>query len=61
VLKVEVENLNKRYRGYRVDEASFAVEEGQIFGTAGPNDTGETTPVEGVKARAPPLGACVQR
>ncbi|GAA1760134.1 ABC transporter ATP-binding protein [Luedemannella helvata] len=44
---IEVSNLNKRY-GERVavDDVSFTVEEGEIFGILGPNGAGKTTTVE---------------
>jgi ABC-2 type transport system ATP-binding protein len=46
---IEVTNLNKRY-GDRaaVDDVSFSVEEGEIFGILGPNGAGKTTTVESI-------------
>ncbi|KXK60301.1 multidrug ABC transporter ATP-binding protein [Micromonospora rosaria] len=55
---VEVKNLHKRY-GDRiaVDDVSFAVEEGEIFGVLGPNGAGKTTTVECVSGlRTPDRG-----
>jgi ABC-2 type transport system ATP-binding protein len=44
---VEVEGLRKTYGAtVAVDEASFSVEEGEIFGILGPNGVGKTTTVE---------------
>src|ERR1700754_1529138 len=47
---IEVENLVKRYGEHiAVNEVSFAVEEGEIFGILGPNGAGKTTTVECVE------------
>ncbi|MDE0221749.1 MAG: ABC transporter ATP-binding protein [Spirochaetaceae bacterium] len=44
---VEVERLYKRYGDVvAVDEASFSVDEGEIFGIIGPNGAGKTTTIE---------------
>lgn len=41
---LQVENLSKRFGALRaVDEVSFAVEVGDIFGIAGPNGSGKST------------------
>jgi ABC-2 type transport system ATP-binding protein len=46
---IEVQNLRKRY-GDRVavDDVSFSVEAGEIFGILGPNGAGKTTIVESI-------------
>jgi ABC-2 type transport system ATP-binding protein len=56
---VSVENLTKRYgRLAAVDDVSFSIGEGEIFGIIGPNGAGKTTTVECVSGlRAPDSGA----
>jgi ABC-2 type transport system ATP-binding protein len=47
---IEVRNLHKEYRQtVAVDDVSFTVSEGEIFGILGPNGAGETTTVECVE------------
>jgi len=55
---IEVSNLSKRYRDRLVvDDVSFTVEEGEIFGVLGPNGAGKTTTVECVAGlRVPDSG-----
>jgi ABC-2 type transport system ATP-binding protein len=46
---IEVSKLHKAYGGrVAVDEVSFTVDEGEIFGIVGPNGAGKTTTVESV-------------
>jgi ABC-2 type transport system ATP-binding protein len=55
---IEVDRLRKRYDDtVAVDDVSFAVEEGEIFGILGPNGAGKTTMVESIVGlRAPDSG-----
>lgn len=55
---IEVTNLHKRYRDHvAVDDVSFTVERGEIFGVLGPNGAGKTTTVECVAGlRTPDSG-----
>ena len=47
---IEVRNLHKAYGGtVAVDDISFTVDEGEIFGILGPNGAGKTTTVECVE------------
>ena len=44
---VEVEHLTKRYGSFTaVEDVTFSVDEGEIFGILGPNGSGKTTTVE---------------
>ncbi len=69
MVAIQVEGLVKSYAGVRaVDEVSFAVEGGEVFGVLGPNGAGKTTTVEileGLRAadsgRAEVLGIDVRR
>ncbi len=55
---IEVEGLRKAYgRTVAVDEISFTVNRGEIFGILGPNGAGKTTTVETVAGlRKPDAG-----
>ncbi len=55
---IEVEHLHKRYRDtVAVEDVSFTVERGEIFGIIGPNGAGKTTTVETVEGlRTPDRG-----
>jgi ABC-type multidrug transport system ATPase subunit len=47
---LEVTNLRKTYGStVAVDDVSFSVEEGEVFGILGPNGAGKTTTVECVE------------
>ncbi|MDD5552233.1 MAG: ATP-binding cassette domain-containing protein, partial [Candidatus Pacebacteria bacterium] len=44
---IVVENLTKKYNGFTaVDNISFEVKKGEIFGILGPNGAGKTTTLE---------------
>jgi ABC-type branched-subunit amino acid transport system ATPase component len=55
---IEVEHLHKRYRDtVAVEDVSFTVERGEIFGIVGPNGAGKTTTVETIEGlRTPDRG-----
>ncbi|MFI6395509.1 ABC transporter ATP-binding protein [Nonomuraea sp. NPDC050540] len=58
---IEVSNLHKRYRGkVAVEDVSFTVEKGEIFGILGPNGAGKTTTVECVEGLRRPDGGTVR-
>ncbi|WP_251152918.1 ABC transporter ATP-binding protein [Cellulosimicrobium sp. Marseille-Q4280] len=56
---LDVRNLHKRYGEHvAVDDVSFTVEEGEIFGIIGPNGAGKTTTVESIAGlRTPDSGS----
>src|SRR6202167_5221448 len=55
---IEVEQLHKKYRDtVAVEDVSFTVEPGEIFGILGPNGAGKTTTVECIEGlRTPDRG-----
>ena len=55
---IEVRHLHKSYADtVAVDDISFTVEQGEVFGILGPNGAGKTTTVECVKGlREPDAG-----
>ena len=58
---IEVDHLHKRYgRLTAVDDVSFAVREGEIFGILGPNGAGKTTTVECLAGLRTPDGGAVR-
>ena len=58
---IEVEHLHKQYRGHvAVDDLSFTVERGEIFGVLGPNGAGKTTTVEIIEGLRTPDGGTVR-
>jgi ABC-2 type transport system ATP-binding protein len=57
---IEVTNLRKKYGDHlAVDDVSFTVERGEIFGILGPNGAGKTTTVECVEGLRRPDGGTV--
>ncbi|MGV9302652.1 ABC transporter ATP-binding protein [Nonomuraea sp. NPDC003727] len=58
---IEVANLRKLYGDHvAVDDVSFAVAEGEIFGVLGPNGAGKTTTVECVAGLRTPSGGTIR-
>jgi len=58
---IEVEHLHKQYRDQvAVDDLSFTVERGEIFGVLGPNGAGKTTTVEIIEGLRTPDGGTVR-
>jgi ABC-2 type transport system ATP-binding protein len=58
---IEVRNLCKTYGALvAVDDLTFAVEEGEIFGMVGPNGAGKTTTIECIEGLRQPDGGTVQ-
>lgn len=58
---IEVSNLTKRYGDRNaVDDVSFSVEEGEIFGILGPNGAGKTTTVESIAGLRRPDGGSIR-
>jgi len=58
---IEVDRLHKRYGPLTaVDDVSFAVEQGEIFGILGPNGAGKTTTVECLAGLRAPDGGTVR-
>lgn len=58
---IEVEHLYKRYGStVAVDDVSFEVREGEIFGMVGPNGAGKTTTIECIEGLRRPDGGRVR-
>ena len=58
---IEVQHLRKEYGGHvAVEDVSFTVERGEIFGILGPNGAGKTTTVECVEGLREPDGGDIR-
>ncbi len=59
---IEVSALHKRYgKQVAVEDVSFTVDQGEIFGIVGPNGAGKTTTVECIEGLRKPDGGFVNR
>lgn len=58
---IEVKNFRKLYGDYvAVDDISFTVYRGEIFGLLGPNGAGKTSTLESLEGLRPPNGGTLQ-
>lgn len=58
---IKVEHLNKTYASVvAVDDVSFEVQEGEIFGMVGPNGAGKTTTIECIEGLRRPDGGNIR-
>lgn len=61
VTAIEIQHLSKIYAGVKaVDDVSFTVEEGEIFGMVGPNGAGKTTTIECIEGIRRPDGGVIK-
>ena len=59
---IRVENLVKKFGSLvAVDDISFSVEQGEIFGILGPNGAGKTTTLEIIEGLQQPTGGRTYR
>ena len=57
MLAIEVRNLTKEFNDLKaVDDISFQVQEGEIFGLLGPNGAGKTTTIKMLTTLLKPTG-----
>ena len=58
---IDVDHLHKRYGDFTaVEDVSFRVDEGEIFGILGPNGAGKTTTVECIQGLREPTGGNIR-
>lgn len=58
---IEVQNFRKQYGDFvAVDDISFAVARGEIFGLLGPNGAGKTSTLETLEGLRPPSGGALR-
>ncbi|NJN55146.1 MAG: ABC transporter ATP-binding protein, partial [Anaerolineae bacterium] len=58
---IEVKNFSKRYGEFTaVDDITFTVYQGEIFGLLGPNGAGKTSTLESLEGLRPPDGGSLR-
>ncbi|HUM72398.1 MAG TPA: ATP-binding cassette domain-containing protein, partial [Chloroflexota bacterium] len=60
-IMIEVRNFSKRYGDFTaVDDITFSVYRGEIFGLLGPNGAGKTSTLESLEGLRPPDGGILR-
>jgi ABC-2 type transport system ATP-binding protein len=58
---IDVRNLRKEYGGFvAVEDSTFSVEEGEVFGIIGPNGAGKTTTLKAIAGLLEPTAGTVE-
>jgi len=57
---IEIKNLTKKFHNFRaLDDISFSVKSGEVFGYIGPNDAGKTTTIRAILGLINPTSGTV--